>query len=131
MKRNTLSWSLAAFFVLAGCLSSFGKVTEETWNERFAKTYCQYSKRCMALYFFYEYDDVAECAEEYEETLEDQSDWYDDCSFDEDEAQDCLDALNESCQSIGEDEFEDLEACGKVWDCGRNGQSYSNNDTGE
>lgn len=53
---------LAALLVLVSC--GVGGVNENNWAEKSARVQCGFAKRCMALYFYYEYDDLAECEDE-------------------------------------------------------------------
>lgn len=93
--------------------------TEKNFTEKYITAYCDYEKRCNAAAFFYAYDDKGDCLDKQEE-------YYaafggkvpDGCTFDEDKAAECLDALNQSCKEIGDDLDEFDPDCDEAVDCG-------------
>lgn len=102
--------------VFGGCV---GKVDEDNYAEKLSEAFCKINKECSAGSFYDEWDDTEDCTGDFLDQLEDNEDFYDDCDFDDEKAQDCLAALNEvTCQDYS-DSFEDaLEDCAEIWDCG-------------
>lgn len=102
--------------VFGGCV---GKVDEDNYAEKLSEAFCKINKECSAGSFYDEWDDIEDCTDDFLEQTEDNEDFYEDCDFDDEKAQDCLAALNEvSCQDYS-DSFEDaLEDCAEIWDCG-------------
>ena len=117
MRSSTNGLSLLSLW-LVGC-SWLAPVNEDNWISKYSKATCDYSQRCAAAQFFYNYDDIDECIEEMEEVHEDLEDYYDDCDFEQDHAEDCLTMLRSSCREIGEDLDDFWDDCGRVWDCTR------------
>ncbi len=109
--------TLIGIGALTGLAACFGKVTEDNWGEKSAKAYCKFYKDCTTAYFFYYYDDLDDCVDEFVDDYEDAEDYYDDCDFDDDNAADCIDALGQSCKNAGEDLDDLYESCWEVWDC--------------
>ena len=112
MKRLVIS-ALLACTLLPAC-SAFSKVDEDNFGKQYAKAMCSYWKRCSAFYFYYDYSDEDDCRDEIE-------DWWDDdgeenCDFDDDKAQECIDGLNGTCKAIGDDDWDDLESCSEICD---------------
>ena len=105
----------STLLVLAGCV---GKVDEDNYAEKVSEAFCKINKECSAGSFYDEWDDTADCVDDLLDQAEDNEDFYDDCDFDDEKAQDCLKALNEvTCQDYS-DSFEDaLEDCAEIWDC--------------
>lgn len=111
--------------VFGGCV---GKVDEDNYAEKLSEAFCKINKECSAGSFYDEWDDIEDCTDDFLEQTEDNEDFFDDCDFDDEKAQDCLAALNEvSCQDYS-DSFEDaLEDCAEIWDCddaGGGGDGY-------
>lgn len=108
----------ATLLTLAIGLSACG-VKEDKWPEQLAHAQCAFAKRCATTYFFYQFDDQADCEDEYLDYWDEfGSKVYESCSFDEDNAKKCLEALDSSCKEAGQD-YEDFgEDCYQVWDCG-------------
>ena len=106
---------IAAGLVLAtGC---FGGVNAKNWNKKSSKDFCKYQKRCTASEFYFNFNDVGECAEAQELMLMSLDGYYVDCTFQKENAKLCLDGLNSSCKQLGV-EFDLLIApCYQVWDC--------------
>jgi hypothetical protein len=102
--------------VFGGCVA---KVDEDNYAEKLSEAFCKINKECSAGSFYDEWDDIEDCTDDLLDQAEDNEDFYDDCDFDDEKAQDCLAALNEvSCQDYS-DSFEDaLEDCAEIWDCG-------------
>lgn len=102
--------------VFGGCV---GKVDEDNYAEKLSEAFCKINKECSAGSFYDEWDDIEDCTDDFLDQLEDNEDFYEDCDFDDEKAQDCLAALNEvTCQDYS-DSFEDaLEDCAEIWDCG-------------
>jgi len=92
-------------------------VNEENYGPKLAKAYCKYSYECGRAYHLSEWDDVAECTDDY---IDDNEDYYedliDDCDFDADKANDCLKSLREATGSCDPDDIE-FDDCSEVWDC--------------
>lgn len=111
--------------VFGGCV---GKVDEDNYAEKLSEAFCKINKECSAGSFYDEWDDIEDCTDDLLEQAEDNEDFFDDCDFDDEKAQDCMAALNEvSCQDYS-DSFEDaLEDCAEIWDCddaGGGGDGY-------
>ncbi len=104
------SWVVMAVLV-TGC-----GPTEENWGDKFADAQCSFARRCDAANFWYTWDDVETC-----ETAA--SDLYasadlSGCTFDDEAARQCLQALNQDCKEVGR-EYDGLVApCLLVWACG-------------
>ena len=111
------TWLTLALLAPLSACSLFGtKVDEDNFGEEFAEAICSLQKECLALFFYEEYDDLEECADEY---AEDWEDGYEDCDFDQDKAEDCIKAIREADCTDGYDGLEDaFEDCEEVWDCG-------------
>lgn len=129
MHRALLPSSVA--FCLTGCsLFGVGNVTEDNWSETYAEVYCKQLETCNLGLFESEYSDMADCMDEVGDALDDVDDAANDadCDFDEEEAQQCVDAIHESdCEDFYEGDY--LSDCEDVYDC--DGGSFSNpGDTG-
>lgn len=119
----------AGLLPLTACGLLSGKPDADDWAEDYAKATCDFSKRCMSAYFWYEFDDVKDCVDEYTDDIEDYQEFLEEnCEFDEDKAADCLSLLGGSCKSAGEDLDDIFEACNEAWDC-RDGGYYDDDST--
>lgn len=103
-----------------GCslLGGSGSVDEDNYIDKLNKASCSFEKRCATAEFFYYYSDVDDCIGERENYQDDADIDYGDCDFDDGNAKDCLDYLNGSCKSTGEDYDKMWDKCREVWDCG-------------
>jgi hypothetical protein len=114
-----MSRSLLFLVPLLVSCSFGGGVTKSNWGDQYAQKSCAFSKRCAPILFYYAYDDMDECKDEYLDAWEDSEDYYDDCDFDKDKAQDCLNKMSSTtCKEAGEDYEDVFEDCAEVWDCG-------------
>ena len=105
---------LPLFALLGGC-----SVNEDSWPNKYAHATCDFAKRCSSAYFFYEYDNVNDCVDEYKDYWEEYgASRYADCNFDQGKAKDCLNSLDRSCKAAGSDYDDLFDDCYDVWDCG-------------
>ncbi|MBX2800246.1 MAG: hypothetical protein KTR31_21380 [Myxococcales bacterium] len=91
--------------------SSCGKVSAEEWNREVAKVSCQTLKRCDPISFHRDYTSVDLCVNTTEPGD------YRSCTYDEDAASRCLDAMEWNCAKIGRRYDEVVERCNAVWSC--------------
>lgn len=119
MRDNLLLTGMFAA-IFAGCsLFGGGPVDEDNWSEKSATAMCKSMEKCYRAAFEAEYDDVADCVDNQMDLADEYSDYYDDCDFDDGNAQDCLDSINEAdCGDFYDDPEDVYEACLEVWDCG-------------
>lgn len=104
---------LLALTALTAC-----KITEENWPEKYAAASCDYEQRCAASVFYSYFESGRECEDEYAEYWEDYgSVTYQDCDFNEVKAKACLEAMDLSCQDIGEHLEDWDEDCSEVFEC--------------
>lgn len=98
--------------LLVGC------VNEDNFVEKISKAECFYMKDCAEANFWASYDDMDDCLDEVQDGWDNLLDVYGlgDCDFDEEEAQNCLDAYNSSCKEAGQDD-DHFEDCWEVYDC--------------
>ncbi len=110
---SQMRWTSAALLVLSttGCAN----LSEETWNETLAQAQCDWQKRCAKVDFFYSYDSIDECESSFLDYLESYSEFMDHCEWDKENARECLDELNKSCQNS--DVGDIWNECLEVWDC--------------
>lgn len=107
------------------CLLPFGLLTacslfgpdQENWPDKASVAACDYQQRCQTVEFWMAYDSKDHCEDEQRDLLEDEADLYDGCTFDEDAAAGCLDALGQDCKTIGQNYDALLSACYEVWSC--------------
>ena len=99
----------------AGC-----SVSEESWPKDYAKAFCSFQKRCTKAEFFYDYDNETDCVDK----MLTRWDEYGaastaGCSFDESNAQKCIDALNLSCEQFADDydPATYYTICDDAWSC--------------
>ncbi|MFZ5476307.1 MAG: hypothetical protein ACOZNI_05975 [Myxococcota bacterium] len=99
--------------VLASCTLPWAD--EDEYWERFAKATCERTRECSRGYFDSEWSDVEDCTDDLKDQSEDAADYYDDCEFDDEQADECLTQLREaSCEELYED---GADECARVWDC--------------
>lgn len=105
--------------LLTGCsLLGGGAVTEDNFNEKYATVSCQVNEKCFRGYFESEWDSVDDCVDDLVDAAEEYEDYYDDCDFDDDKAQDCLNALKSAeCGDLYEGDEDLYEDCVEIWDC--------------
>ncbi len=103
-------------FVLMPACGWFG-VSQKNWPDRSSNVSCHYVKRCHTADFWSTYDSVDQCVDETRDLLQDEADLYGGCTFSEESAADCLDAMGKSCKTIGQSYDALLSACFSVWDC--------------
>jgi len=105
--------------LVGGCIFGGGKVDAEKWPEKAADATCDFSRKCAEAAFYTQFEDAAACratneqalTEELEEAVED------DCTFVEEMADACLDALGSSCEDAGTQSETIFEPCTMVWSC--------------
>jgi hypothetical protein len=113
----------AAVVALASLAPACGELDEDTWSERYVRETCRFYEECIKVYFVEYHDDQAECIEDYGEAYEDQvDDYYDDCDFDPDKAEGCLESMKEASRTCDYDDIDD--DCNEVWDCGDRNPGY-------
>lgn len=97
--------------VLAGC---FFVVDEDSFPDQYASLQCSRDMECSRGYFEAQFDaDMEECTDHYLDVL-DALDG--ECTFDDDEARDCLEKVQAAtCGDLQEDYPQD---CAKVYACG-------------
>ncbi len=111
--RDPVARLLAVAFLL--CLvTACGRVKEEKWAEKSAKTSCKFAKRCDTSNFWFQYDGLDACIDD---TVSVSEGLYDGCSYDKKEAKRCIKALKWGCKKIGEEYNELLSRCNNVWGC--------------
>lgn len=94
---------------------------ESNWGEKIAKAECSFAERCDAANFYFRYDDEGACRDEKEAAFALVEPGLVGCTFDKDAASDCLNALGQSCKTVGR-EYDTLVApCAVVWTCGDDG----------
>lgn len=112
---------IAGIFVtlLSGCsLLGGGAVTEDNFNDEYAKVSCKITQDCSKGYFEATWDDLDDCIDDLVDQAEEYEDYYDDCDFDEDKAQDCMNSLKSAeCGDIYEGDEDIYEDCLEIWDC--------------
>lgn len=117
--RDSLILGTVAAAVFAGCSLIGAPVNEDNYFEVSAKENCKLFEECYAAFFYSEYDDIDDCVDSVLDDAEDYNEQLaDDCDFDEDNAQDCMDAYRGmKCEDVYDD-YEDIyDACSEVWDC--------------
>lgn len=124
MRHLLALWGLSA---LAGC-----GVDAESWPTEAARSTCRFSLRCAAANFYYTYDNLGDCREQNEEVLSDEAEAAEEesCTFDDEQARECLRALDQSCRDVGADFETVFEPCQQVWDCGGGPSPAPSGDTG-
>ncbi len=94
---------------------------ESNWSQRLARAECSFAERCDASNFYFVFDDEGACRDEKEAIYVAAEADLLGCVFDKDAASDCLNALGQSCKTVGR-EFDTLVApCGVVWTCPNGG----------
>jgi len=101
--------TLSAGLLLPACSG----VNEDNFVEKFSKELCKIYDECYRGDFLEHWDDVDACVDELVSDFEDAD--YSDCTFDEDNAKDCLDSLKKT--ECGDMDSVDEEACDGVWEC--------------
>ncbi len=90
---------------------------ESSWGKRVARAECGFAERCDAANFYFVYDDMDACRDEKEAVYQAAEPDLLGCTFDKDAATACLNALGQSCKTVGR-EYDTLVApCGVVWTC--------------
>jgi hypothetical protein len=84
---------------------SNGKLTEKNYGERYAPLICKAQEECTKLYFNEYYSDIPDCVDEVIDEYEDDLDRYDDCDFESNKAERCLESLKEFAKTC---EYRDL-----------------------
>ncbi len=116
---------------LTGCFGlGVGKVTEDNFAEKAAKSKCKQLKACDPITFYADPDDLgafdddlypegdmADCLDEWTDFYEDLQEFYDDenCDFDEDKANECFNVG--TCKNYAENLEDVNDACSEVFDC--------------
>jgi len=99
---------MAWLLLLTACLSP----SEEGFAEDYATHLCRYDEHCHKSAFLETYDDVEECVDEVLDLLDESVS----CSFDKDEARDCLVEMRDARQDC--DEGDRIpRPCYEAFDC--------------
>ncbi len=110
-----LSRLLVVATVLGGLLGC--GVSEDNFIDKAARATCGYTERCYRGTFVDNWDDMADCIDDY---IDDNEDFYDDlndeCDFEPDEADKCLDSYREATRTCDDDDIE-YDDCLDIWDC--------------
>ena len=113
------------FFTLL--LACSGSVSQEDWSARYAKAACKAYESCTRLYFTEYFSDFDDCVDTFQDNL-DYDDAYDDCDFDIDHAEECLDALKSYADTC---EYRDIDdECEGVWACDDRRRDDTGRDSG-
>ena len=86
--------------------------------EQIAKAQCQFDKACYRAEFFYDHINVPDCFDESMSIWADIAPEYEDCSFNEDKAVECLEWYSRSCKITGKELDQLINDCESVWRCG-------------
>ena len=111
-------WGWFASLFIGGC--NLGSVTEDNYFQSYAQSQCVVYKRCYRARFDGEYNGMTRCVDEVSEDLADEKQTlFPDCTFDEEQAQICLNLLNSStCEEHWDDQNEIYSSCHEdIWDC--------------
>lgn len=104
---------------LAMCAVACGISTDrDRYPEQIAKAQCQFDKACYRAEFFYDHINVPDCFDESMSIWADIAPEYDDCSFNEDKAVECLEWYSRSCKITGKELDQLINDCESVWRCG-------------
>jgi hypothetical protein len=91
-------------------------VNEENYLDRSADTWCSFQEKCYRAFFNDNWDDMGECVDDYIDDSEDlYEDLVDDCDFDPEKADKCLDSYREATRTCDPDDVE-LDDCFEVVD---------------
>ncbi len=107
---------LFAATLVTGCA-----VKEENWKAESASASCKFSKRCATASFWADHDNVGECIDASMLIMDENDEYYSTCTFVQENAERCLDALNASCKDAGANYETMFEPCLTVYDCGGDG----------
>lgn len=112
--------SLALVSLALAALTACGGVKEDTWSKKGAKATCDFSKKCATANFYATYDDMGACIDENELALDNEAAQKsgEGCTFDDDQAKECLKALGTGCKTAGEEAETLFDPCLRVWNCG-------------
>lgn len=91
--------------------------TPGNWPSKYARAVCSQYRDCDEEAYDYYYESRSACIDENELVLED---WIGsmDCAFDAEEAATCLDATRSASCDEWHQGTGDLDACGRIYDCG-------------
>jgi hypothetical protein len=102
-------WLMAT---MAGCS---GELTQESFIDRYAKESCKALQECERSFFLDEYGDLDECREEIRDVLDDIFD-EENCDFEPEEGQRCLDGFVDYRKSCDYDDVES-DNCADAFGC--------------
>ena len=106
---------------LLGAMACLGKVeTAEDFEAAYADSQCHAYRQCNRMIFDGKYDGMADCKVKVESNLrEENQTLFDDCAFNEDKANECIESMNmATCGELWTDEQALYSACHEaVWEC--------------
>lgn len=110
MRRRLVSFSGLALLATA-CGVNEGNFTEQAANVQ-----CRYVERCYLGEFVDNWDSMSECVED---TIDETEDFYeklnDECDFDREKADKCIDGYRAATRSCDDSDLE-LDDCIAIWD---------------
>lgn len=106
---------------LLGAMACLGKVeTADDFEAAYADSQCHAYRQCNRMIFDGKYDGMADCKVKVESNLrEENQTLFDDCAFNEDKANECIESMNmATCGELWTDEQALYSACHEaVWEC--------------
>ena len=107
-------WTVVAILGLSACGISTDR---ERFPDQLQEAQCRFDKACYRAEFFYDHVDVKDCVDESAKIWADVAPEYEDCSFNEDKAAECLEWFNRSCKVTGKELDQLRNDCEAVWRC--------------
>src|SRR5688572_9193101 len=106
--------NVGILLLLGGC----EEVTKETYPNERAHAECKAMRRCYRAEYEGEHEGLEDCGEDLALVIEEEVQLYPDCSFRQEQAQECVNSVQTaSCEDFGDDYDEVYEACERVYDC--------------
>jgi hypothetical protein len=94
-----------------------GEVTAESWSEDSSKALCRFQETCDAVDFYLVYDTIDACETLTTAYWDGLGSFLATCTFADDQANQCIDALYGRCDVFASDAKDLTLACSQSFDC--------------
>lgn len=110
---------MAPFLLLLACSGGVGPLDPDSFHRRYAQEACRVNRECFRGFYDYYWGAMAICVQDLVDEAEALAVYYEECSFSEDKARECLEAMEAaSCAEYYADQETIFAPCVEVWDCG-------------
>jgi hypothetical protein len=110
---------MLSLLALLACGGALGPLDADSFNKRYADLACEVNRDCFRGFYDYYWGEMSVCVQDLLDEAEELEIYYEDCSFSQDRARDCLEAMEAAtCAEYYADQETIFAECLEVWDCG-------------